>query len=119
MDLVVVESGAKAKTIQKYLGKNVLVRASNGHIQDLPTKGKDGSKALWSHKKGNLPDPPWNWTARAEKNVKRIISDSRRKKVDRVLIAKSKKRKKKNLSLIWRLIKGSLFKRSNKNLYKF
>ena len=87
MDLVVVESGAKAKTIQKYLGKNVLVRASNGHIQDLPTKGKDGSKALWSHKKGNLPDPPWNWTARAEKNVKRIISDSRRKKVDRVLIA--------------------------------
>ena len=87
MDLVVVESGAKAKTIQKYLGKNILVRASNGHIQDLPTKGKDGSKALWSHKKGNLPEPPWNWTARAEKNVKRIISDSRRKKVDRVLIA--------------------------------
>ena len=39
--------------------------------------------------------------------------------IDRVLIAKSKKRKKKNLSLIWRLIKGSLFKRSNKKLYKF
>ncbi len=40
MDLVIVESGAKAKTIQKYLGKNVLVRASNGHVQDLPTGGK-------------------------------------------------------------------------------
>ena len=87
MDLVVVESGAKAKTIQKYLGKNVLVRASNGHIQDLPTKGKDGSKALWSYKDGNLPTPPWSWTERAEKNINRIISDSRRKKVDRVLIA--------------------------------
>ena len=56
MDLVIVESGAKAKTIQKYLGKNVLVRASVGHVQDLPTKGKDGSKALWSHTDTSLPD---------------------------------------------------------------
>ena len=40
MDLVIVESGAKAKTIQKYLGKNIIVKASNGHVQDLPTKGK-------------------------------------------------------------------------------
>ena len=87
MDLVVVESGAKAKTIQKYLGKNILVRASIGHVQDLPTKGKDGSKALWSHTDISLPDPPWDWTERAEKTVKRIISDSRSKKVDRVLIA--------------------------------
>jgi DNA topoisomerase-1 len=87
MDLVIVESGAKAKTIQKYLGKNVLVRASVGHVQDLPTKGKDGSKALWSHTDTSLPDPPWDRTERAEKTVKRIISDSRRKKVDRVLIA--------------------------------
>ena len=87
MDLVVVESGAKAKTIQKYLGKNILVRASIGHVQDLPTKGKDGSKALWSHTDTSLPDPPWDWTERAEKTVKRIISDSRSKKVDRVLIA--------------------------------
>ena len=87
MDLVVVESGAKAKTIQKYLGKNILVRASVGHVQDLPTKGKDGSKALWSHTDNSLPSPPWDWTQRAEKTVNRIISDSRRKKVDRVLIA--------------------------------
>ena len=87
MDLVIVESGAKAKTIQKYLGKNILVRASVGHVQDLPTKGKDGSKALWSHTDNSLPNPPWDWTQRAEKTVNRIISDSRRKKVDRVLIA--------------------------------
>ena len=87
MDLVVVESGAKAKTIQKYFGKNVLVRASNGHIQDLPTSGKDGSKALWNHTETELPNPPWDWTARAERNIGRIISDSKRKKVNRVLIA--------------------------------
>ena len=36
--LVIVESPAKAKTINKYLGKNYSVKASVGHIMDLPTK---------------------------------------------------------------------------------
>lgn len=34
--LVVVESPAKAKTIEKYLGKNYVVKASMGHLRDLP-----------------------------------------------------------------------------------
>ena len=34
--LVVVESPAKAKTIEKYLGKDYVVRASMGHLRDLP-----------------------------------------------------------------------------------
>ena len=34
--LVVVESPAKAKTIEKYLGRDYMVRASYGHIRDLP-----------------------------------------------------------------------------------
>ncbi|MFO7769113.1 MAG: type I DNA topoisomerase, partial [bacterium] len=36
--LVVVESPAKAKTIEQYLGKGFTVRASMGHVRDLPTK---------------------------------------------------------------------------------
>lgn len=35
-NLVVVESPAKAKTINKYLGRNYVVRASMGHVRDLP-----------------------------------------------------------------------------------
>lgn len=41
MDVVVVESPAKAKTINKYLGRDYKVLASYGHVRDLPAK--DGS----------------------------------------------------------------------------
>jgi DNA topoisomerase-1 len=41
MKLVIVESPAKAKTIEKYLGKGYSVRASVGHIRDLPKSNKD------------------------------------------------------------------------------
>jgi DNA topoisomerase-1 len=41
MNVVVVESPAKAKTINKYLGPNYTVLASYGHVRDLPSK--DGS----------------------------------------------------------------------------
>ena len=38
--LVIVESPAKAKTINKYLGKDFIVKSSIGHIRDLPTSGQ-------------------------------------------------------------------------------
>lgn len=41
MNIVIVESPAKAKTINKYLGKDYKVLASYGHVRDLPSK--DGS----------------------------------------------------------------------------
>ncbi len=41
--LVIVESPAKAKTINKYLGKDYVVKSSVGHIRDLPTSGSSKS----------------------------------------------------------------------------
>ncbi len=52
MNLVIVESPAKAKTINKYLGENYTVLASYGHIRDLPSKNgsvdpEDKFKMIW------------------------------------------------------------------------
>ena len=41
MKLLIVESPSKAKTIEKYLGKEYTVRASVGHVRDLPKSNKD------------------------------------------------------------------------------
>ena len=42
--LVIVESPAKAKTINKYLGNDFIVRSSIGHIRDLPVGASKGAK---------------------------------------------------------------------------
>ena len=52
MNLVIVESPAKAKTINKYLGDKYTVLASYGHIRDLPSKNgsvnpEDKFKMIW------------------------------------------------------------------------
>jgi len=38
--LVIVESPAKAKTINRYLGSDYVVKSSVGHVRDLPTRSK-------------------------------------------------------------------------------
>ncbi len=67
MKLVIVESPAKAKTINKYLGTDYKVLASFGHIRDLPSK--DGSV---------LPDEDfamsWDLSAGGKKRLNDIIS---------------------------------------------
>ncbi len=45
-ELVIVESPAKAKTIEKYLGPGFVVKASVGHIRDLPSRAPKGTKQL-------------------------------------------------------------------------
>ncbi len=48
--LVIVESPAKAKTINKYLGKDFIVKSSVGHIRDLPTSGSTAGKSKMDSK---------------------------------------------------------------------
>ncbi|WP_409439448.1 type I DNA topoisomerase [Psychromonas sp. GE-S-Ul-11] len=51
--LVIVESPAKAKTINKYLGKDFIVKSSVGHVRDLPTSGS-AKKSIDAKKKKSL-----------------------------------------------------------------
>ena len=50
-NLVIVESPAKAKTIEKFLGKGYVVKSSFGHIRDLSKKelGIDSQNAFTPH----------------------------------------------------------------------
>ncbi|RKS87689.1 DNA topoisomerase I [Orbus hercynius] len=49
--LVIVESPAKAKTINKYLGKDYIVKSSIGHIRDLPVSGNKSASSTEDSKK--------------------------------------------------------------------
>tara|TARA_B100001123_G_scaffold395160_1_gene476487 strand:+ start:986 stop:3292 length:2307 start_codon:yes stop_codon:yes gene_type:complete len=89
LKLVILESGAKARTIKKYLGRGWMVDACNGHVQDLPSNGKtkDSSKAMWASKPGELPNPPWSWTDKAEQVMSKIANKARKSGVQEVFIA--------------------------------
>src|ERR1700758_1414904 len=64
-NVVIVESPAKAKTINKYLGKGYTVLASYGHVRDLPAK--DGSV-----RPDEGFDMSWEVEAKADKRMKAI-----------------------------------------------
>ena len=66
MNLVVVESPAKAKTIEKYLGSEYKVIASMGHIVQLPSKNDSVDIEAGFNMKYEITD-------RAKPNVKRIV----------------------------------------------
>src|SRR5262245_55646533 len=78
MNVVIVESVAKAKAINKYLGSNYKVLASYGHVRDLPSK--DGSvepdKDFQMH---------WDVDGRAQKVMKEIAAAVQN--ADRLILA--------------------------------
>ena len=54
--LVIVESPAKAKTINKFLGKDFIVKASMGHVRDLPKKDLGVDEETFEPTYQTLPD---------------------------------------------------------------
>ncbi|MEM7464423.1 MAG: DNA topoisomerase, partial [Pseudomonadota bacterium] len=78
MNVVVVESPAKAKTINKYLGNDYTVLASYGHVRDLPPK--DGSV---------LPDEDFSMSWEVDGKSKTRLSDIAKavKSADRLILA--------------------------------
>lgn len=78
MNVVIVESAAKAKTINKYLGANYKVLASFGHVRDLPSK--DGSVA---------PDRDFEMTWEIDQGSQKIIREIAEavKKADKLILA--------------------------------
>ncbi len=78
MQLVIVESPAKAKTIEKYLGKDYKVLASYGHVRDLPPK--DGSV-----RPDDGFDMDWELYGDKQRQVKAITDAA--KTADRLILA--------------------------------
>ena len=77
-NLLIVESPAKSKTIEKYLGKDYKVLASYGHIRDLPSK--DGSVDV-----EHDFDMNYQTSKDKERHIKAIVAEA--KKADQIFLA--------------------------------
>src|SRR3989338_517353 len=102
--LVIVESPAKAKTIEKYLGKGYRVRASVGHVRDLPKSNKDAVDIAG----GFLPHYV------VSEGKEKVIAELRKeaKKADDVLLATDPDRE--GEAIAWHI--AELIKKDNKNI---
>src|SRR3954468_11280464 len=105
MNVVIVESPAKAKTINKYLGPDYTVLASYGHVRDLPAK--DGSVR---------PDEDfamsWEVDGKAAKRLAEIAEAA--KKADRIILATDPDREGEAIS--WHVLEGLRQKKALRDL---
>ena len=102
--LVIVESPAKAKTIEKYLGKDFIVRASVGHVRDLPKSNNDAVDI----DAGFVPK--YIQSAGKEKVIAELRKEA--KKADQVLLATDPDRE--GEAIAWHV--AELIKDTNKHL---
>ncbi len=102
--LVIVESPAKAKTIEKYLGPGYTVRASVGHVRDLPKSNKDAVDI----EAGFVPK--YIKSAGKEKVISELKKEA--EKADEVLLATDPDRE--GEAIAWHV--AELIKKSNKKL---
>ncbi len=102
--LVIVESPAKAKTIEKYLGKEYRVKASVGHVRDLPKSNKDAVDI-----EGGFV-PHYINSVGKEKVIKELKEEA--KKAVAVLLATDPDRE--GEAIAWHV--AELIKKENKNL---
>ena len=103
--LVIVESPAKAKTILKFLGRNYSVKASMGHVRDLP------KKTLGVDEKNDFKP-----TYEILPGRKKIIDELKKaaKSADKVFLAPDPDRE--GEAICWHL--SEILKKTNKNLYR-
>lgn len=102
--LVIVESPAKAKTIEKYLGKGYTVRSSIGHVRDLPKSNKDAIDIDGGFVPRYIVSPG------KEKVINELKAAA--KKADEVLLASDPDRE--GEAIAWHV--AELIKKENKNL---
>lgn len=102
--LIIVESPAKAKTIEKYLGKGFTVKSSIGHVRDLPKSNKDAIDIDGGFVPRYIISP----------GKEKVIKDLRvaAKKADLVLLASDPDRE--GEAIAWHV--AELIKSENKNL---
>ncbi len=104
MKLLIVESPSKAKTIGKYLGKDFLVKASVGHVRDLP---KNNKKAVDIE---NDFKPHYEIVPGKEKIIEEIKSSA--KKAKEVILATDPDRE--GESIAWHLVEAADLKGSSR-----
>jgi len=95
MDLIIVESPTKAKTIGKFVGKDFTVESSYGHIRDLP-KSRIGIDVKHDF------EPKYEIPKKAEEVVENLKRLS--KKANRVILATDEDRE--GEAIAWHLLKA-------------